>query len=456
MRHRTLARPSAESTLRPVRGPRSLPLHNVLRLRSDPASLAHDLRVDYGEVAFVSALGRDVVVVQGPEALGELVRDADRAFRNEPVYGFALGRLFERGILLMDSDEHRTHRRIMQAAFTADRLAEYQKPLHALAADAARRFTTGPAVDIRAELKATALDVALELFVGARLPRAEADEINAAFVDLIEAGGALVRVPIPGTSWARGHRARRVVDEFFAELVPLRRATPGPDLMSALCEARDDDGNRLSDEQIVDHMRFMLFAAHDTATIAMTSMTYRLGRNDAWRSRVTAEAIRLGSTPTAAELRESTVMQAVFKESLRLRPPVPVIPRAAVRDTAIRGHFIPAGAFVIAIAASNHRIPEIWPQPNEFDPRRFVDATGAATVKRSGRHRLAWAPFGGGAHQCIGMNFSFLEAATMVHHMVRHLDWTVESDAYERDDVALTANVGFTASVRPALLYGGI
>ena len=146
----------------------------------------------------------------------------------------------------------------------------------------------------------------------------------------------------------------------------------------------------------------------------------------------------------------------MFKESLRLRPPVPVIPRAAVRDTAIRGHFIPAGAFVIAIAASNHRIPEIWPQPDEFDPRRFVDATGAATVKRSGRHRLAWAPFGGGAHQCIGMNFSFLEAATMVHHMVRHLDWTVESDAYERDDVALTANVGFTASVRPALLDGGI
>nr|WP_287002083.1 cytochrome P450 [Gordonia sp. UBA7860] len=66
------------------------------------------------------------------------------------------------------------------------------------------------------------------------------------------------------------------------------------------------------------------------------------------------------------------------------------------------------------------------------------------------RHRLAWAPFGGGAHQCIGMNFSYLEAATAIHHMARRLDWTVDSDDYERRDVALTANVGFSAAVTDA------
>ena len=444
MRHRTLTRPRNNSTLLPVRGPRSLPLQSALRLRADPAQFAENLRADYGDIAFITVLGRNIVIVQGPEALGELVRDADRAFRNEPVYGFALGTLFERGILLMDTEEHRKHRRIMQAAFTADRLAGYQEQLNSLAAEAATRFTRGPDVDMRTELKAMALDVALELFVGEKLSRDDADRINAAFVDLIEAGSALVRVRVPGTMWARGHRARGVVDEFFSDLLPARRGADGPDLMSALCHARDDDGSQLSDQQVVDHMRFMLFAAHDTATIAMTSMAYRLGRDARWRARVVDEAQRLGEAPSAATLKQSDVYQAVFKESLRLRPPVPVIPRAAIADTSIGGHFIPKGTFVIAVSASNHRIPEIWPRPDHFDPDRFMPENAER------RHRLAWAPFGGGAHQCIGMNFSYLEAATAIHHMARRLDWTVDSDDYERRDVALTANVGFSAAVTDA------
>lgn len=341
----------------------------------------------------------------------------------------------------MDGEEHRRHRRLMQDAFSVSRLTAYQPHLHRIAETAIARMPTGPEVDLRVHLKALALDIALEVFVGERLDRAEADRINSAFVDLIEAGGALLRLRIPGTRWDRGHRARRIVDELFADLVTRRRARPGDDLMSSLCMARTADGAQLSDDQIIDHMRFMLFAAHDTATIAMTSMTYRLGRNMQWQSRLRDESMAAGDNPTMTELRDSPVMQAVFAEALRLRPPVPVIPRAAVKDTALCGYHIPAGTFVIIVTGSQHRLPEIWPQPDVFDPTRFLG------VAAPPRHRMAWMPFGGGAHQCIGMRFSYLETATVLHHLVRRFDWTVAGTDYETADTALTTNVGFTAHV---------
>lgn len=439
MRLRVLAHPDSSSTLRPVMGPRGLPMSAARQLRSDPARLATSLRARVGDISFVSALGRDIVIAQGPDAAAELLRDADRAYANGPVYGFALGSVFERGILLMDAPDHRRHRRLMQQAFTAARLDGYQQRLNDLIRSRVAGFGTGSGVDMRAELKALALDVAFDIFVGERLPQPEADRLNRAFVELIEAGGALVRLPIPGTAHFRGRHARRVVDEMFAELIPRRRREPGTDLMSALCQACEADGRQLSDAQIVDHMRFMLFAAHDTATIAMTSMTYQLGRHPQWRERVRAQAFSLSDAPSAAELRESAAMDSVFKEAVRLRPPVPVIPRAAVKDTELGGHFIPKGTFVVVVTGSNHRLPEIWPDPDSFLPDRFDGDTT--------RHRMAWMPFGGGAHMCIGMHFAYLESATVVHHMLRHLDWTVASDAYEREDTALTDNIGFAAEV---------
>lgn len=443
MHHRILASPDPQSTLRAVTGPRAVPLFGALRLRSDPTGLAQDLRRAHGDIAFVTVLGRDVVVAQGPAAAAELVGDRDEAFANEPVYGFALGSLFERGILLMDADEHRRHRRILQTAFTRTRLDGYAQRLHPLVSSAMANFPTGDGVDMRIPLKAIALDLALEIFLGARLPRADADRMNRAFVELIEAAGALVRLPIPGTRWHRAQQAKTVLDDYMADVVSDRRRRPGADLMSALCSADIDGAGRLSDAEIVDHMRFMLFAAHDTATIAMTSMVYRLGRHRRWRDELRDEAIDLGTRPGLGELRSAVATDAVFRESVRLRPPVPVVPRAAIKDTELCGHLIPAGAFVIVPIGANHRRPDIWPDPARFDPGRFIG-------ERDRRdHPMAWMPFGGGRHNCMGMHFAYLESAIVVHHLLEAYDWTVSSDAYERDDVALTENVGFLADVRP-------
>lgn len=192
---KTLSTPPAGTGLHVVRGPRSFPLFSTVKLVRRPADLAAALRREYGDIALTTALGRKIVVAQGPAAAEELTLNRDKAFSTEPVYAFALGRFFQRGILLMDFAEHYRDRRILQQAFTADRLASYHRQLELRVRRSIRAVPVGQAVDLRTEFKNLTLDIALEVFAGAELDRTEAAELNRACVDLIEAGGALIRFP---------------------------------------------------------------------------------------------------------------------------------------------------------------------------------------------------------------------------------------------------------------------
>ena len=439
---KALSTPPPGSGLRAVLGPRSLPLVSTVRLVRRPADLAVSLRRDHGDIALTTALRRNIVVAQGPAAAEELTLNRDKAFSTEPVYGFALGRFFQRGILLMDFEEHHRDRRIMQQAFTADRLTAYHREVEARVRRSIRALPVGPAVDLRTEFKNLTLDIALEVFAGVELDRAEAIELNRACVDLIEAGGALIRFPIPGLRWSRGLSSRRRLERFFGDLVVAKRTGDGDDLMSELCRA-EVDGHRLSDEAVIDHMIFMIFAAHDTATIALTATAFELAKSPVWRERVRAEVQALPETITYDELASMPLAERVMKEAIRLRPPVPVLPRAAVKDTELCGHHIPAGTFVVVLVGANHRIGDVWPDPGRFDPDRFL-----LSEREAGRHRMAWMPFGGGVHKCLGMNFARMEVLTVLHRMLREFDWSVPPDfSMPSADRSLTVNTGFPATV---------
>lgn len=111
-------------------------------------------------------------------------------------------------------------------------------------------------------------------------------------------------------------------------------------------------------------------------------------------------------------------LDLVIKESLRLMPPVPGLPRRAVRDTEILGHYIPAGTPIDCAYTVNHFLPELWTRPEVFDPERFGEAR-----REDKSHRLAWVPFGAGAHKCIGMHFGTFEVKTIIAALVRDYEW---------------------------------
>jgi len=122
-----------------------------------------------------------------------------------------------------------------------------------------------------------------------------------------------------------------------------------------------------------------------------------------------------GEAVTLDQLAAMPLNEMAFKEAMRQRPPVPSIPRRATRDFSFKGYDIPAGTMCGINPLFSHHMPEIWPDPNTFDPMRFTDEAQRA------RHRFAWVPFGGGAHMCLGLHFAYMQAKCFARHFLQNL-----------------------------------
>lgn len=417
-----LAQPAADSDLHAVPVSERNGVLEVLSMRRDPFAFADQRRRQYGEIFAMNALGTRVVTAYGAEAASEILMNKDRAFANAPAWSYFIGPFFNRGIMLLDFDEHRHHRHIMQAAFAPTKLQGYFAEMQPVIVDRVAKFPTGR-VRLFDQFKELTLDVALEIFLGLELSKAEADRLNKAFIETVRAGVAFVRHPVPGGRWWKGLRSRKILEEFFYKHIDAKRATATPDLFSVLCHAESDDGHRFSDEDVVNHMIFVLMAAHDTSTITMTQMAYRMAEHPKWQAKARAQSMALGPELSYDDLASLTVLESVMRESLRMCPAVPAQPRMAIKDTQVRGHFIPKGTMMVIPQLSNHRDPRYFTRPDVFDPDRF----SPERAEDKG-HRMAWMPFGGGVHKCIGLYFAQMEIKTIMHNLLRDYEWFVPAD----------------------------
>ncbi|MBM7365782.1 cytochrome P450 [Gordonia hydrophobica] len=414
-----LAQPEAGSDLKPVPMSERNGVLEILTMRRDPFGFADRKRVQFGDVSGMNAFGTKFVTCSGAAAASEILMNKDRAFANGPAWSYFIGPFFNRGIMLLDFDEHREHRHILQQAFTPKVLQGYLDELQPMIADRMTRFPTGR-VTMLSELKALTLDVALEVFLGLELEQAEADRINKAFIETVRAGVAYVRKPVPGGRWWKGVRSRKILEEFMYAHIDAKRATQTPDLFSVLCHAEGDDGAQFTDEDVVNHMIFVLMAAHDTTTITMTQMSYWMAKHPEWQEKARAQSFEFGETLEYADLAKLTVVDLIMRESLRLCPPVPAQPRMAVKDTQVQGFYIPKGTMVTIPQLINHRDPQYYSHPEMFDPDRF----SPERAEDKG-HRMAWTPFGGGVHKCIGLYFAQMQIKTVMHHLLRNYEWSV-------------------------------
>jgi cytochrome P450 len=198
-------------------------------------------------------------------------------------------------------------------------------------------------------------------------------------------------------------------------------------MLTVLCHTEDDDGNSFSDEDIVNHMIFLMMAAHDTSTSTTTTMAYNLAANPEWQERCRDESDRLGDGPLDIEaLEKLESLDLVMDESLRLVTPLPFNMRQTVRDTDLLGYYVPAGTNVVTWPGTNHWLPELWTDPLKFDPERFTEPRCEHK-----QHRYAFAPFGGGAHKCIGMVFGRLEVKTVMHRLLRRYRLELARPGYQ-------------------------
>ncbi len=425
-RARPLAEPPAGSRLRPVMGEPGLPfLGQTLPMFVGGVGFTRRAQARFGPVFWTNVIGTPVAVVLGGKAIATALANREGAFSSADGWGYFIGPFFERGVMLMDAPEHRHHRLIMQQAFTRPRLRGYLTRMHPAITRGLAGWPFTGELAVYPALKQLTLDIATEVFMGGELG-AEADAINRAFVDAVVAGQALIRadVPIPGAKWHRGIASRRRLEAHFHAQLPAHRDGTGEDLFSVLCRAESDDGARFSDADVVSHMIFVLMAAHDTSTITLAMMIYHLAREPAWQERLHAESAALGTeTPTIEELDSLASMDLVFRETLRINPPVGMIARRAVRDVELDGYFVPAGTLLMLEIYPTHRMEPWWSEPDRFDPTRF-----SPERREEPGPRENWLPFGSHAHKCIGMHFGAMEVKAILHRLLLHRRFSVPAD----------------------------
>lgn len=388
-------------------------LGETLDFLKDPAGWKHRAHARYGNVYQANMFLSHGVSFVGPEAAQEVLLDKTRNLSSELGWHVLIGNLFGGGLMLRDFEEHHAHRRIMNVAFRKGPMQGYMENLNAHLTDGIRGWRHVPDLRMYPAIKKLTLSSAAKVFLGLELDT-QIEAINRAFVDMLDAAVAVIRYPIPGTRTWRAQRGKAYLHRFFHELVQERRQGAGKDMLTHFCQATSEDGERYSDEDIVTHMVFMLMAAHDTTTAALTNMVFELARNPEWQERVRAQILNQQTlTLDYEQLSELGDVELVMREVLRLYPPVPAIPRRTVKACEIQGTPLPANANIWVQVDLNHRLHGWWKRPHTFDPDRF--APHRAEDKQ---HRYLWIPFGGGAHRCIGMRFAEQNIKCFMHHLL--------------------------------------
>lgn len=401
---------------------------NTLKMLADPYGFTRRMVATYGPIYKNWAFGGYGVILVGADANELVLFDRTKTFSSEQGWGPILDKLFPRGLMLLDLDHHRADRRALSIAFKPEPMRHYSGSLNRGIAETVKDWGDKP-MQFYPAIKELTLELAAESFIGLPLGP-EADKINQAFVDMVQASVAPIRAPLPFTQMRKGVKGREFLVDFFTRETHRRRAEGGGrDMFSQFATATHEDGSLMPVDQVVDHMNFLMMAAHDTITSSATSLIWLLAANPEWQARLRDEIVSMAGESGNVDfddLGKLELVEMAFKEALRLIPPVPSTPRRALKDFEFHGYHVPAGAQVAIQTQFVHHMEEHWPEPEKFDPMRFTPEQ----VKS--RHKFAWVPFGGGAHMCLGLHFAYMQVKILMAQLLTRYSIEIE-EGYKPD-----------------------
>ncbi|MSP59965.1 MAG: cytochrome P450 [Myxococcales bacterium] len=431
----------------------------------------HAREVERGRIAFLHRFNaecgdigrlrffRTVVVVNSPSLLHEMLVEKGKVFEKSPVVRGALYPLVGEGLFTSRGELWRRQRKLMAPMFQPAQIARYALAMAECTRRGVATWQDGATVEMARETTRITMSIAgrtlfdAETFdeadaIGAALTTALhwADEttVSLALQIQIEARQRLERLGehLPPSWRARiarmvdalepplllpGARSRElraaigVLDERVQRMIDERRAAglTRSDLLTALLKSRDEDGARMSDRQVRDEVLTLFVAGHETTATGLAWSLHLLARHPESMRRVRAEVDALdGRTPGVTDLPRLTYTLQVFKEALRLYPPVYLFGRQATEEVTLGGYRLPRGTIVLVSPYGLHRRPAEWPDPERFDPDRFTPEAEAA------RPRTAWLPFSAGPRTCIGNHFALMEAQIALAIVIQRAELT--------------------------------
>jgi cytochrome P450 len=396
---------------------------------SDPLAAFLRWHREMGDVFRLNLFGVTAHVFAHPSQVRYVLHEHPRKYV-KPLNGRrALSGILGNGLLVSDGDFWLRQRRIAQPAFHKARIEGFAERMAIAAEDLAREWEgrAGQVFDVSRDMMRLTLRAVQETLLGIDASSTDFDRVSDSVDYINEATNIRIRrglLSMPGVPTRANRefeRHRSVLDEIVHRMIRERRVSGarGEDLLSMLLESVDEEtGERMNDQQVRDEVMTIFLAGHETTANALSWAFYLLARHPEHARRVASEAREvLGDRrATAADAQKLTYTRMVLQETMRLYPPAWLLARAPNEDDELDGYHIPARSRVFVLPWLTHRHPDVWPEPERFDPERFRDPKAI--------DRFAYFPFGGGPRICIGQGFALLEGTLMLATLARrfHLD----------------------------------
>ncbi|MFZ1306444.1 MAG: cytochrome P450 [Ferruginibacter sp.] len=411
------------ASLTHIPGATGLPfIGDTIRFLKKPQELFNKKQEQYGNIFKYQMFGKDYVCIMGAEGNRFVLVEQTKHFSSTDGWEL-INELFHGGLMLRDGDEHKHHRGILQTAFKKEALQHYLEAMNPVVQEYNKKLVQHAAFKVFPFIKELTLQLAGKVFFNLDFSN-NLQHINQAIINMVTASITPFHINLPFTTYGKGMQGRKVLQAYFSTIIKERRQQPGNDMLSNLCLAKDEAGNMLSDDEIIDHLIFFIMAAHDTTASSLTSLVYELAIHQNWQQQLREEC-RLINMDTVTDGR--TIQQNldalektgwVIKETLRMHPPLILIPRRAQSDMHFENTHIPAGTNVTVMLYHNHNNSTYWSNPDSFNPYRF-----SAEISEHKKCPHAYAPFGAGQHFCLGHAFADLQMKLVLYHLLINYTW---------------------------------
>jgi cytochrome P450 family 135 len=425
-------------------GPRLARPAQTLWWATRPGTLLERSRDRFGDV-FTLRIEREGawVVISHPDHVRQVFTGDPAVYHAGEGNRILLPLVGHHSLLLLDEDRHLRERKLLLPPFHGERMQSYGALMREVAEAEVATWPRAEPFALAPRMQALTLEVIMRAVFGmAAGPRLDAlrAALRALLAEIMTLP-ALLLVALLGAEGARRTPfTRRVLaepDRLIHEEIAARRRDPRlaerEDILSLLLQARHDDGSPISDEELRDELMTLLVAGHETTATALAWALERLARHPERLERLRAE-VDAGGEEYA---------DAVIRETLRLRPVIPIVARQLTQPVEIGDWRLPAGARVVPCVYLVHRRPDVYPDPHAFRPERFLERPPGT---------YTWLPFGGGVRRCIGASFATFEMKRVLEAVVGQLDVAPSRPASERiarRAITLVPERGGEVVVRP-------
>jgi len=375
-----------------------------------PLEVMEHCRATYGDT-FTYRIAHEGtwVMVSDPEAVKQVFTGDPRLLHAGEANIVLLPVVGQHSVLLLDEPEHMAQRKLMLPPFHGKRMQRYGELMSGVAAEEIARWPSDRRLKVRPRMQAVTLEVILRAVFGiaegerqTRL-RDELRTLLDAISDPRRAIFLLVLGPERIRRFPPFRRAMERVDALVIDEIRARRSSPDlaerEDILSLLLQARHEDGQEMSDRELRDELMTLLVAGHETTATALAWAIELLARHPEELARLEREV----------DAGEDAYLDAVIKETLRLRPVIALVLRKLVEPMEIGGHLLPAGVSVAPSIYLMHRRAELYPEPERFRPERFLERPAGT---------YTWIPFGGGVRRCLGGAFAEFEMQVVLRELV--------------------------------------